>query len=154
LVLGFLSLLSLADLRTRALPGIKIFFFAATLFGLIDTPGKVFAVWMGVGWGMEFAFANLLPRFPIGLIIPAIFYPAAWPVLLAAAGVRKQLVAPGDLLALGAVACLLPWYGALCAFMGVYFWRIFWQKECSEPVPALLGMFLGAMVALGWGLFR
>lgn len=152
LVLGSLALLSLADLRARALPGIRIFFVTAVLFGMITEPWKVLAVLLVALWGMELATANFQPRFPRLLLIPALVHPAAWPVLLTAAGTRWNLIARGDLLAIGGVACLLDGFGPLLAFMGVLFWRRFWGKGQSKAVPALPGMLLGALASLCFGI--
>lgn len=145
LVLGSLTLLSLADLRDRALPGIRIFFIAGVVFGVVWGPAgsvvKVGAVVLAVGWGMH-------SRFPTALAFLALIHPSAWPVMLAAVGVRQQKVSLGDLLAIGAVACLLPWYVPYLAFLGVYLWGRFWRNKGEKTLPALPGFLFGVLLSI------
>lgn len=136
LVFGSLTLLSLADLRMRTLPGIWIFFFAAFVFGVSAAPWKALTVLAAVGWGS-------VPRLPAWGALPAVFYPPIWPVLLTAAGARKKLIAKGDLLALGGIAFLTDWYGPLLALLCVMLWRRLWKVREPGAAPAVPGLLLG-----------
>lgn len=147
LILGSLTLLSLADLRFRTLPGIKIFFVAATIFGILEAPWKTLAVLLAVGWGGEFVSTNSRLWFPIFLIIPVLFYPTAWPVILTAAGTRKKLIARGDLFGIGGIACLMGGYGTVLALLGVLIWRRFRSGDQTGAVAALPGMLIGVVIS-------
>lgn len=149
LVLGSLTLLSLADLHFRTLPGIRVFFIAALLFGMRMEPWKVLAIFLVVRWGMDIADVNARPRLMILLIFPALFYPAIWSLVMTAAGTRSKLIARGDLLAIGGIASLLDGYGALFALFGILIWQGFWKRGRSDSAPALPGMLLGVFVEFG-----
>lgn len=145
LAVGSLTLLSLADLRDRSLPGIRVFFFAAIIFGTFEDPWKALIVFLIVGWG-------IVPRLSALLILPAVFYPSALPVSLAAAGVRRGLINRGDLLAIGGITCIMGWQGSVFSLFGVICWRRFWRKWDPGTVPALPGMQLGLLLAIGFQL--
>ena len=143
LAVGSLTLLSLADLRDRALPGVRIFFLAAVIFSALEDPRKLVLVLLVVGWGM-------MPRLPVLFTLPAAINPSAWPALLTAAGVRRELIARGDLLAIGGITCLMEWQGSFLALLGVICWRRFWRKKDPGTAPALPGMQLGLLLAVGF----
>ena len=135
LAVGSLTLLSLADLRDRSLPGIRVFFFAALIFGALEDPWKV----LFVGWGN-------VPRLSVQFCLPALLHPAIWPVLLTAVGVRRRLIEKGDLLAIGGIASHLNWSTMLLALLGVICWRRMWANQQPGTVPALPGMLLGISI--------
>jgi hypothetical protein len=143
LALGSLSLLSIADLRDRSLPGVRIFFWASVCFGLARDPAgnalMIVAVLLVVRWGSRLAVPALL-------ILPPIFLPATWPVLLASGGVRCGLVSQGDMLALGGITCLLPWQYSCFALLGVALWKKFPSNRSDNSIAALPGMFSGVTV--------
>jgi hypothetical protein len=143
LSLTSLALFSLADLRYRVVPGAAVFFLGSVLLAIPEEPLRVGLVVLAVGWGWL--------RWPSILIIPALFMPSAWAVLLTGAGVRRGMVGGADLLVLGGVACLFDWPATVMALGGVEIWRRWWVKQRSRPhrpaeplrVPALPGMLIG-----------
>jgi len=146
LLFGSLILLSFADLRFRTLPGVWIIFFAALGFAIQTDFWKALLVLGAVGWGSA-------AWLPVWFGLPTVFYPPLWPLLLTSAGVRRNLVAKGDLLGLGAVALLTNWYGPLLALLGVWIWRRFWLNWRPRAAPALPGMALGVFVSAGLEIF-
>ena len=138
--LASLVLFSLADLRYRVVPGAAVFFLAAILFAAPTDPIRVVLVILAVGWGWL--------RWPSILMIPALFSPSTWAVLLTGAGVRHGVVGKADLLVLGGIACLFDWPATVFALIGVELWRRCQLR--SESVPALPGMLVGVIC---YGLF-
>jgi hypothetical protein len=146
--LATLALFSLADLRYRTVPGAAVFFLASVLIAAFADPIRVGLVVLVVGWGWL--------RWPSMLIIPALFSPATWVVLLTGAGVRHSIIGEADLLALGGIACLFDWPASVIVFVSVELWRRWWKRR-SRPdhpgdCPALPGMLLGFSVYLLWKL--
>jgi hypothetical protein len=147
LSLTSLALFSLADLRYRVVPGAAVFFLTAVLIAAPADPIRVGLVVLAVGWGCL--------RWPSILIMPALFSPSAWAVLLTGAGVRRRIIGEADLLALGGIACLFDWTAAVLAFLGVEVWRWGrkrWQFDVCPKFAALPGMLLGSEVYLLWKL--
>lgn len=131
---------SLTDLRFRTTPGVEFFFCGAVLLGLFANPLRVGVVVLAV--------AGLLGNWRPCVIIPLLFHPSTWMVLLVGTGHRKGYVGGADLLALGGVACLFDWYVPVLALIGVLLWREWWGRRWRGPLPALPGMFLGIFVYL------
>ena len=140
LALGALALFSLADLRYRVTPGVVVFFLGTVCLGLSVAPLRVVLVILAVGWGWL--------HWPSFLIIPALFSPAVWAVLLAGAGLRRCMLGEADLLALGGVACLFEWPASVMALLGVEIWRRIWKRRGTPHLPALPGVFFGLVVYL------
>ena len=132
------ALFSVADLRYRLVPAIELFFLASIFVSAPLSLWQVLAVVLVVAWG-------IFPNLPAFVILPSLFSPAAWLLLLIGYGVRRNLVGRADLLALGGIACLFPWSGLIFTLLGVEFWRRWWRKRYPNDglTPALPGMFLG-----------
>jgi hypothetical protein len=141
LSLSSLALFSLADLRYRVVPGVTLFFMAAVLLAAPKDPLRVALVVVAVGWGIRRGWPHLL-------VLPALFHPSTWVVLLTGAGVRKGMVGGADLLALGGLVCLFGWPVAVMVLVGVELWRRWWKWRRPGSVPALPGMFLGLIAYL------
>lgn len=136
-----LALFSLSDLRTRLAPGIEWFFLGAVLITAPTTPLVAGLVTLAVMWG-------LLSGLPGWLVLPLLFLPSAWPVLLAGFGLRRGLVGRADLLALAGLACLFPWPALMMSVLGMEAWRRLWCLRQAGPVPAIPGMLLGILAYL------
>ena len=140
------TLFSFADLRYRLVPAIEIFFGAALILALPESPIHVAVILLAFSWGW-------LPRWPSFLALPLLFYPPAWVVLLTGFGVRHGMIGKADLLAVAGLACLFPWPALILAALGLEVWRRFWVWRRSGPVPALPGMLLGILAFLLGRLF-
>lgn len=136
-----LALFSFADLRTRLVPGIEVFFLVLVLISAPDHPLTTILVVLACAWGW-------LSSIPGGLILPLLFLPSSWPVLLAGFGVRQGVVGRADLLAIAGLACLFPWPALVLAMLGLEAWRRFWHKRQDGPVPAIPGLLLGILAYL------
>ena len=132
------ALFSVADLRYRLVPAIELFFLASVFVSAPEAMAQVFAVVLVVAWG-------IFSKLSAFLVLPALFSPSAWLLLLIGFGVRRSLIGRADLLALGGIACLFPWSGLVLTLLGVEFWRRWWRKRHpnDDLTPALPGMFLG-----------
>lgn len=139
-----LALFSFADLRTRMVPGIELFFLASILISAPANPLATVLVVAAFAWGW-------LKAIPGWLVLPLLCLPAVWPVLLAGFGVRRGLVGRADLLAIAGLACLFPWPALVLSMLGLEVWRRFWCRRRGGPVPALPGLLLGL---LGYLLLR
>lgn len=95
------ALFSVADLRYRLVPAIELFFLASIFVSASLSLLQVLAVVLVVAWG-------IFPNLPAFVILPSLFSPAAWLLLLIGYGVRRSLIGRADLLALGGIACLFP----------------------------------------------
>jgi len=147
LSLASLALFSLADLRYRVVPGAAVFFLGAVLLAAPANPIRVGLVILAVGWGWL--------RWPSILILPALFSPSTWAVLLTGAGLRQGIVGEADLLILGGIACLFDWPATVMAMVGVELWRWGrkrWRVGVCPKFAALPGMLLGTVVYLLWNL--
>ena len=133
------TILSIADLRFRVVPGIEIVFLGSVVVAAPSNPWAVGAVTLAVGWG-------ILANFPSLVMVPVLFYPGSWPVALVGAGVRQKLVGRGDLLAAGSLAVLFPWPALILSLLSLELWRRWWASRREGPVPALPGMFAGVAV--------
>ena len=135
------ALFSFADLRYRLVPAIEIFFLASLFVAASGSLFQVLAVVLAVAWGI---FAS----FPGILVIPALFFPPAWVLLLTGFGVRRGLIGRADLLALAGIASLFPWTAVVLSVLGVELWRRWWRKRYPSDglSPALPGMLLGLSV--------
>lgn len=132
------ALFSLADLRTRLVPGIEWFFAGAILLTLPLSPTQTGLIVLATGWGILHSWNNLL-------VFPLFFFPPAWPVLLTGYGYRRALLGRADLFAVAGLACLLPLSGVLSALLGLEIWRRFWVRTRHSPIPALPGLLLGLL---------
>ena len=131
------TLFSFADLRYRLVPAIELFFLGAAILSVPASPIQVLLVIAAVAWGLIERLPGWLP----GLLL---FYPPTWPVLIAGVGVRKSLIGRADLLALGGIACIFPWYALILALLGFELWRRWWNNRgIPGPIPAIPGLFLG-----------
>ena len=130
-------LFSFADLRYRLVPAIELFFLGAAILSVPTSPIQVFLIIAAVAWG-------LLDRLPHWLPCLLLFSPPTWPVLIAGVGVRKALIGRADLLALGGIACIFPWYALILSLLGFELWRRWWNNRgIPGPIPAIPGLFLG-----------
>ena len=142
--LASFTLFSLADLRYRLVPGIKLFLLGTILLTLPVTPLQTGIILFACVWGL---FRNISGWF----VLPLLFYPPAWPVLLTGYGYRKGLIGRADLLAISGLACLFPLPAVLLSLFGLEVWRRIWIRRQSGSIPALPGMLLGLLLFL---LFR
>ena len=139
LFLVVFTLLSIADLHFRVLPGMEVVFLGSVAVAAPSSPWVVGAVVLTVGWGM-------LTNWPSLVMVPILIYPGSWPVALVGAGVRLKLVGRGDLLAAGSLAVLFPWPALILSLMSLELWRRWWSRRRKGPVPALPGMFAGVAI--------
>ena len=137
-VLVSFTLFSFADLRYRLVPGIELFFIGTILIALPTAPLQAGIILLACVWG-------LLGYLPSWLALPLLFYPPAWPVLLTGYGYRKGMIGRADLLAIGGLACLLPFSAVLLALIGLDGWRRFWIRRRAGSIPALPGLLLGIL---------
>ena len=133
------TLFSFADLRYRLVPGIELFLFGTILLTFPVTPIQTGIVILNCIWGV---FRNILGWYAL----PLLFYPPAWPVLLAGYGYRRRLIGRADLLAISGLACLFPLPAVLLSLLGLEVWRRVWVRRQTGPTPALPGMLIGIMV--------
>jgi hypothetical protein len=138
-VLISFALLSLADLRYRLVPGIEFFFLGTILLAVPIAPLRTGLVLFACIWG-------LIKHIPGWLVLPLLFYPSAWPVLITGYGYRKGMIGRADLLAIAGLACLLPLYAVLLALIGLELWRRIWLRRQVGAIPALPGLLLGLLV--------
>ncbi len=136
-----LTLFSVSDLRTRLAPGIEVFFIGAILISIPGNPLTTVLVVLAFAWGW-------LRSIPSWLILPLLFLPSTWPVLLTGFGVRQGVVGRADLLAIAGLACLFPWPALVLAMLGLEVWRRFWRSRQAGPVPAIPGLLLGILAYL------
>lgn len=140
--LASFTLFSLADLRYRLVPGIELFLLGTILLTLPATPIQTGIVLFACLWGL---FRNLPSWFALSLL----FYPPAWPVLLAGHGYRKGLIGRADLFAISGLACLFPLPAVLLSLFGLEVWRRIWIRRKMGLIPALPGLLLGLLLYLG-----
>ena len=140
------ALFSFADLRYRLVPGIELYFLGTILLTLPSTPLQAGVILFACAWGN---FRNLSGW----LILPLLFYPPAWPVLLTGYGYRKGMIGRADLLAVSSLACLFPLPAVLLALLGLEMWRRFWIRRRMGLIPALPGLLLGLLAYLFIRLF-
>ena len=133
-----LAWFSLTDLRYRTAPGVELFFWGAVLLGAFANPLRVGVVTLALSWGWG--------NWSSFVMLPLLFHPSIWIVLLAGAGYREWLIGGADLMALAGIACLFDWYVPVWALIGVLVWREWWTMRWSGPVPALPGMFFGVIL--------
>lgn len=135
------ALFSFADLRYRLVPAIEIFFLASLFVAGPASFPQVLAIILAVAWGV-------FSSFPGFLVVPALFFPPAWVLLLTGFGVRRGLIGRADLLALAGIASLFPWTAVVLSVLGVEVWRRWWRKRYPNDglSPALPGMLLGLSV--------
>jgi hypothetical protein len=142
-------LLSVADLRYRVVPAIEFVFLGAVIVAVPSNPWTVLAVVLAVAWGWLRIWPNII-------VLPLLFYPGAWPVLLTGSGVRHGMIGRGDLLAAGSLALVFPWPALVLSLIGLEIWRCWWVKRNVAPrnagyysgVPALPGMMMGVCAYL------
>lgn len=135
------ALFSYADLRYRLVPGIEFFLFGTILLTFPATPVQTGIVLLACAWSI---FLNLSG----GFILPLLFYPPVWPVLLTGYGYRKGILGRADLLAISGLACLFPLPAGLLALLGLELWRRYWVCRQRGGVPALPGLLLGLIAYL------
>ena len=135
------TLFSIADLKYRLVPGIELFFLGTILLTLPSTPLQAGVILLACAWGV---FRNLSGWF----ILPLLFVPPVWPVLLTGYGYRKGLIGRADLLAISGLACLFHLPAVLLALLGLELWRRFWIRRKTGLIPALPGLLLGLLAYL------
>jgi hypothetical protein len=133
------TLFSFADLRYRLVPGIEVFFIGSALLAMATSPWQAGLIALACAWGV---WRDL----PGPASLPLLFYPPAWPVLLAGYGYRRGLVGRADLLAIAGIACLFPLAATLLALLGLEIWRRLWVRHQGGPIPALPGLLLGIVI--------
>ena len=139
--LASFTLFSLADLRYRLVPGIELFFLGTVLLTLPATPLQTGIILLACAWGL---FRNVSGW----TVLPLLFYPPAWPVLLTSYGYRKGIIGRADLLAISGLACLFPLPAVLLAIFGLEIWRRIWIRRQTGSIPALPGLLLGLLAFL------
>ena len=132
------SLFSYADLRYRLVPGIEVFLIGTILLTIPLTPLQTMIILLACLWGV---FRNLSGWF----VLPLLFFPPVWPVLLTGYGYRKGIIGRADLLAVSGLACLFPLPAVLLSLFGLELWRRFWVRRQAGSIPALPGMFVGLL---------
>ena len=132
------SLFSYADLRYRLVPGIEAFLIGTILLTIPITPLQTTIILLACLWGI---FRNLSGWF----VLPLLFFPPVWPVLLTGYGYRKGIIGRADLLAISGLACLFPLPAVLLSLFGLELWRRFWVRRQAGSIPALPGMFVGLL---------
>jgi hypothetical protein len=140
------TLFSFADLRYRLVPGIELFLLGAILLTLPAHPLPTGMLLLACAWG-------LLRNLPGFFVLPLLFHPPAWPVLLTGYGFRRGLIGRADLLAITGLACLFPLPAVLLALLGLDLWRRLWIRRQSSSIPALPGLLLGMLVYVGLKMF-
>lgn len=136
-----LTLFSFSDLRYRLVPGIEIFFLGTILLALPASPVQTIIILVACIWG-------LIGTVPSFCVVPLLFHPPAWPVLLTGYGYRKGIIGRADLLAIGGLACLFPLPAILFSLLGLEVWRRFWIRRQPGSIPALPGLLLGTLAFL------
>ena len=145
------AMFSLVDLRTRVVPLIEVFFGIAAFVAFPDDRLHVTILILAVIWGMF----RCIPSY---LLVPFLFYPPSWPVLIVGFGVRKRMIGQADLFALAIVGVLFPFPAVIMSLLGFEVWRRWWvsRGNCGL-IPALPGLFLGLaaynILQLAWTRF-
>ena len=135
------TLFSFADLRYRLVPGIELFMFGTILLSVPAAPIQTGIILSACIWGM---LRNISGWF----VLPLLFFPPTWPILLTGYGYRRGLIGRADLLALSGLACLFPLPAVLLSLFGLEVWCRVWIRRQSGPIPALPGLLLGLLAFL------
>ena len=101
------TLFSFADLRYRLVPGIELFLFGTILLTFPVTPIQTGIVILTCIWGV---FRNILGWYAL----PLLFYPPAWPVLLAGMVIDEDSLA--ERTCLRSAGWLVFFHCLLCCF--------------------------------------
>lgn len=145
------AVFSLLDLRIRVVPLIEVFFGIAAVLAFPDNRLHVTVLILAVIWG-------IFRRIPSLFLLPFLFYPPSWPILIVGFGVRKQMIGQADLFALAIIGVLFPFSAMMMSLLGFEVWRRWWvsRGNCGL-IPALPGLFLGlaaySVVQLAWSRF-
>ena len=145
------AMFSLLDLRIRVVPLIEVFFGIAAFLAFPDDRLHVTVLILAVIWG-------IFRRIPSLFLLPFLFYPPSWPILIVGFGVRKQMIGQADLFALAIIGVLFPFSAMMMSLLGFEVWRRWWvsRGNCGL-IPALPGLFLGlaaySVVQLAWSRF-
>lgn len=145
------AVFSLLDLRIRVVPLIEVFFGIAAFLAFPDDRLHVTVLILAVIWG-------IFRRIPSLFLLPFLFYPPSWPILIVGFGVRKQMIGQADLFALAIIGVLFPFPAMIMSLLGFEVWRRWWvsRGNCGL-IPALPGLFLGlaahSIVQLAWSRF-
>lgn len=139
------SIFSYADLRYRLVPGIEIFLLGTVLLTFPITPIQTGIVLLACLWSIVRDLSGWF-------VLPLLFYPPVWPVLLTGYGYRKGIIGRADLLAISGLVCLFPLSAVLLSLFGLELWRRFWVRRQTGSIPALPGMFLGFSVYIAFKL--
>ena len=139
------SIFSYADLRYRLVPGIEIFLLGTVLLTFPITPIQTGIVLLACLWSIVRDLSGWF-------VLPLLFYPPVWPVLLTGYGYRKGIIGRADLLAISGLACLFPLPAVLLSLFGLELWRRFWVRRQTGSIPALPGVFLGLLVYIAFKL--
>ena len=137
-VLVSFTMFSFADLRYRLVPGIELFLFGSILLTVLTTPLQTGIVLIACTWG-------LLRNISGWFVLPVLFYPPAWPVLLTGYGYRRGIIGRADLLAISGLAFLFPLPAVLLSLFGLEIWRRVWIRRQTGSIPALPGLLLGLL---------
>jgi hypothetical protein len=131
------AVFSLVDLRTRLVPFIELFFGIAALLVFPDDRLHVMIIILAVCWG---TFRHIPARF----MLPFLFYPYSWPILIVGFGVRKRMIGQADLFALAIVGIVFPFAAVIMSILGFELWRRWWVLRGNDGlIPAIPGLFLG-----------
>jgi hypothetical protein len=131
------AVFSLVDLRVRVVPLIEVFFGIAAFVAFPEDRLHVTVLTFAVIWG-------LFRRIPSYFLLPFLFSPPSWPILIVGFGVRKRMIGQADLFALAIVGVLFPFPAVIMSLLGFEGWRRWWvaRGNCGL-IPALPGLFLG-----------
>lgn len=145
------AMFSLVDLRIRVVPLIEVFFGMAAFLAFPDDRLHVTVLILAVIWGVFRGIPSLF-------LLPFLFYPPSWPLLLVGFGVRKRMIGQADLFALAMVGVLFPFPAVIMSLLGFEAWRRWWVRRGNcGLIPAVPGLFLGlatySIGQLAWSLF-
>ena len=142
-----LALLSLVEIRYNNLSGAAVVFGGAVLMALVNASWLAIAVSLSNVWGP-------VRSWPDTMLLPALFHPNAWPIILTGTGVRHGLVGSNNLLVVGVLALVYPWPALVMSFVSLDLWRLWWSKrKQSTQIAALPGMLLGLGLFVVMNLF-
>ena len=145
------AMFSLVDLRIRVVPLIEVFFGMAAFLAFPDDRLHVTVLILAVIWGVFRGIPSLF-------LLPFLFYPPSWPLLLVGFCVRKRMIGQADLFALAMVGVLFPFPAVIMSLLGFEAWRRWWVRRGNcGLIPAVPGLFLGlatySIGQLAWSLF-
>ncbi len=141
------ALAGLAELRYRNSAGIVVIFAAALFAAAVSACWLAISVALAVAWGASRSW-------PDALLLPVLFQPNAWPIVLTGTGVRHGMVDFGSLLLVGSLALAYPWQALVMSLVSLDLWRSWWSRTGrGRCVPALPGLLAGIGIFLVANLF-